>query len=157
LADKTEALQQREIGYCIEISNSLHEKISHHVELLKRLDDRGYSRRRWALEAIKEQLHEEEHQVSDEDAQKKHVLSIAFPEHTHKRIEDKITAIKRFRKSYSKKKWILEALYSKLERDQQKLTKLIEEAQKLPTPTPEAPIADITKRYSCIAQNVEST
>jgi hypothetical protein len=126
-----------EVGYCIEIPNSLYEKMTRHVGILKSLEDRGYSNRRWALEAIKEKLKE-----PPAEPRKRHVLSIAFPKQLHKKLEEKIASIKALQ-SYSKKKWILEALYAKLDKDQAKIDKLLADSAQ------ETPIDSPATKYAC--------
>jgi hypothetical protein len=127
-----------ELGYCIEIPESLYQKMTRHVGALKSLEDRGYSNRRWAMEAIKEKLEE-----PSAELRKPPVLSIAFPKQLHKKIEEKIASIKALRKNFSKKKWILEAIYAKLDRDQVKIAKLLSESNQ------KNPIDSAAMQYAC--------
>ena len=134
-----------EIGYCIEIPDTLHEKMTRHVKMLKKLEDRGYSKRRFAIEAIKEKL-----EKPPKETTKRHVLSIAFPKQMYKKVEQRTALIQAVR-SYSKKKWILEAIYEKLDRGKERFARC--EAESLEH-APDNAISNVAKKYACPAKSL---
>lgn len=110
-------------GYVIEISESLHRKIEQLISTLNKLNDRSHSKKSWAIEAIKEKLQAES--ASPNVVKEKH-LNLFMSQQLNQELEKKVALHKKFRKSYSKKKWIMEALYEKLEREENKADMLIE-------------------------------
>lgn len=123
-----EALSElKPIGYCIEIPDALHNKITEHLQFLKRLQDPTYTKQRWALEAVKEKIKAEEETITG--FTKAHFLRIDFPEIVNRKIEGKVEELKKSRGSYSKKKWVLEALYEMLDKEKAKIKHLLDNSR----------------------------
>lgn len=108
-------------GYVIEISESLHKKIENQI---KRLNC-SHSKKSWVLEAIKEKL-----QAPPKVAKQTH-LNLLMSQELNLELEEQVTQHKQYRKSYSKKKWIVEALYEKLEREENQAEALLERFKSL--------------------------
>lgn len=115
-------------GYVIEISESLYHKIEKVISTLNKLDNHNHSKRSWAIEAIQEKLRSEE--VFPNFLKGKH-LNLFISQELNKELEKKVALLKKFRKSYSKKKWIIEALHEKLEREENQAKMLIEKFKEL--------------------------
>ena len=100
----------KEMGYAIEISESLYRKIDKLIHIFNKLDDQSYSKQSWVLEAIKEKLVTE---GENNDVPKVKFLKLQMSPQINQKIEEKVSLYKQFRTSYSKKKWLLEAIYEK--------------------------------------------
>jgi hypothetical protein len=111
-------------NYAIRIGEDLYNRINRHVQLLKHLDNRSYSKQMWIREAIKERLKIEKG-LTPEQLGKEFYLSFRVEEHLSEKITQSVQTIRKFRNSFSKKQWFLEAFYEKLVRDEQKGKKLL--------------------------------
>lgn len=126
-SDKIQSLAHQEISYIVEISDSLHKKITTNISLLKKLVNRGTTKQSWAIDAINKKL-KTTTLLHSQALSKAHFLRISIPKDINRKIEGLVEAIRQSRaSSYSKKKWILEALHEMLEEDQEKITSLTHE------------------------------
>lgn len=120
-----ENLQQiKTKNYSLRISENIFNRINNHVHILKRLESRSHSKQRWIEEAICEKLNHEEALNNIKLPKEKH-LSFKISESLSKRIENRIELVRKFKISYSAKKWLLDAITEKLERENEKATALL--------------------------------
>lgn len=108
------------IPYTITISPHIYERLEKHITILKKLVDRSASKQRWIIEAIKEKL------LNDEDSTqppKATTLNVKIEENLCREVVERIEFIKKFRVSYSKKQWIVDAVLEKLDRDEKEVEK----------------------------------
>jgi hypothetical protein len=110
----------------VTVGINLHEKLTKHLFLLRAINKR-YSQSNWICEAITEGLDSEK---IDGDLPKEKKLTISIDEVTLKKLEERVEFLKQINYSFSKKKWIVEAICKKLDRDTGKIK---EEVQKLHT------------------------
>lgn len=103
------------INHSITIGDHLHKRIENHILLLKSLIDRNHTKQKWIITALLEKLKHDENNLPSKE---KHLRFNVDP-HLHNEISKKINYLKKFRKSYSKKQWFLEAIYEKLEREEE--------------------------------------
>ncbi|MFZ0565994.1 MAG: hypothetical protein WAM28_07405 [Chlamydiales bacterium] len=113
-------------NYCIRVSENIYQKVDRLVHILKQADSPGHTKQKWLTEAIKEKLEIENH-LSSDDFPKEKQLSVKLAIHLRKKIEKRVTLIKKFRTSYSIKQWIMEAIFEKLDRDIERTAQLLEE------------------------------
>ena|ERR1700722_7162032 len=111
-------------SFSFRIGEYLHKQLNKHIHLLKKLENRNHSKQSWLQEAVKEKLETEEC-FGDGLIEKDNFLSLKIPEPLCHRIEKRIELAKRFRVSYSLKKWFLEAVSEKLEREGEKAKNLL--------------------------------
>ena len=117
--------KQRSIKFCsIRVGENLFKRINKHVDALKKCKDSNYSRSRWINDAIKDKLHKEiqENTISID----KHLntrIDLKLIEMIHQQVK----VMKKFNSSYSKQKWLLEALSEKLEEEEQLTRKRLNE------------------------------
>jgi hypothetical protein len=116
------------IGYSIKIDAHLHKKLERHLKILKHLDQQSLSKQKWVMDAVQEKLSAEQ---NEKEIPKNFFLSLRINVSTNKKIESKVEYEKKFRDSYSKKQWLIEAINEKLEREEQKAKKLLEESRNL--------------------------
>lgn len=123
------------------VSEQLFGRIGKIINLLKYFEKNKITRRKWLEDAFKEKLAIEESQSDDEIPPERN-LNFVIDEELLNRIELRVNILKRFRTSYSKKKWVLEAVDAKLEKDERLLRKLLDEARNL------APLSDHPHTHS---------
>jgi hypothetical protein len=113
-------------NYSIRIEERLYKRINKHIQLLKHLNS-SQSQKNWIEKAILEKFErEEERNITECIPPEKH-LSFKTNSQIHATIEKKVEVIRKFRSSFSKKQWILEAIQEKLDREEEKIEKQTKE------------------------------
>lgn len=108
-------IKREESNYIIELNDALFFQIENQVNFLKKHDIR-HSLQSWTLEAIREKMIlEKKSGISKVSKQK--ILKLIISERLRQYIENRVLEIKAIRRSYSKKKWILDAITEKIDRD----------------------------------------
>jgi len=105
--------------YSCNVDANLYDKLEKHLFALRGLEGKT-TKQSWITQAIQEKLKNEKF-TSDIPKEKR--LGFSIEKETHKEIEKRVELLKKFRTSYSKKQWFVEAFYEKLDRD----TKLVQE------------------------------
>ncbi len=111
-------------NYGVRIGNNLHQRITKHINMLKYLEDPCKTRQTWITQAIKEKLDSEE-KLGPEGIPSDRFLNIKLSSELNHKIERRVDIIKKIRISFSKKLWLLEAIYEKLDRDETETKKLL--------------------------------
>jgi hypothetical protein len=117
--------KKEESNYIIEINDALFSQMEKQIDLLKKHDIRQ-SLQSWTVEALREKMLLELKSGSQKISKEK-ILKLVISERLRQYIENRVLEIKGFRRSYSKKKWVLDAIAEKLERDKNRMDKLIDE------------------------------
>lgn len=105
----------------------LNKSLERHIQRLKYIDSPICTKKKWVEQAIKEELESDlEFDESFQDRQ----LILHLPPECLESLKNRIKTIRKFRRSYSNKKLIEEAIYKKLEREEQKTRELLEEKLK---------------------------
>lgn len=117
---------QKLVGHSIRISDHLHNRLTKHIQILKYATDQNCSKQTWAQEAFEEKWEQEQAQFFEGPSTDKH-LHVKISQDLNSKIERCVNRMREVRISFSKKQWFLEALYEKLDRDEQKAKKLLEE------------------------------
>ena len=117
------------INHSITVGDHLHKRIEKHLCLLKYLENQSYTKQRWLISAFLEKI-ESENEM-DFSSHKSKYLRFKLNKQLQEKIEGKINFIKKFRRSYSKKQWFIEAVHEKLEREEEKAKKLIHQLKEL--------------------------
>jgi hypothetical protein len=98
------------------------------VFLLKKLIKRGASKQKWVEDAIREKLTNDETKTL---IPKANTIYVKIDDNLKNQMEKRIEFMKNFCSSYSKKRWLVDAVVEKLERDEKeidlKLSKLNKE------------------------------
>jgi hypothetical protein len=104
-------------NYSIRIGERLYKRIYKHIQLLKHLN-KIQNKQSWLEGAIQDKLErEKELDIVDCISPEKH-LSFKISSQIDAKIEKKVEIIKKFRSSFSKKQWVLEAIYEKLDNEE---------------------------------------
>lgn len=101
----------------------LFKRLSQHLKLI-RLHSKQ-TKQKWFQEAFREQLKAQQNFFS-EDILIEKVMHLKLEEELYKEIEKVVSTIKKFR-NYSTKQWMIDAIYNKLDREEEKSKKLLEE------------------------------
>jgi hypothetical protein len=102
------------------ISPYILKKLNRHIDIYKSLIDKSTSKKTWVNKAVKEKL---ENDLKDEQIPKHTSLSVKIDKGLHVALMDRVNFIRKFRESYSKKQWIVEAVLEKLEREEKEVEK----------------------------------
>lgn len=112
------------INHSITIGEHLHKRIEKHIHLLKHLEDQSHTKQKWFISAFLEKIENDKDEDLPSSSKDRH-LRFKLEKQLQQKIEKKIGLIKKFRKSYSKKQWFVEAIYEKLESEEEKARKLL--------------------------------
>lgn len=110
-------------NFTIRISENLHKRFNQHINCLKHVN-RIKTKQNWIEDALREKLERDE-KISYEILNEK-LLRFKVNENLFLEIDNKVKIIKKFR-NYSKKQWILEAIYEKLDREEDPVKKCFSE------------------------------
>lgn len=105
-------------AYTVTISPHIHERLERHILILKKLIDRSATKQRWLIDSIREKLAKD---ASNQQVPKANTLNVKIDDELDKQVLKRIEFIKKFRFSYSKKQWLVDAVLEKLERDEKEV------------------------------------
>jgi hypothetical protein len=108
--------------YTVSISPHLHNRLDKHIFILKKLVRTGHTKQQWLVEAVEEKLKNEKSSQT-QDIEKEKRVSLRIDVLTKKILEEQIQLIRCFRTSYSKRKWILDAIQEKLDLEEVSIKK----------------------------------
>ncbi|WP_068470649.1 hypothetical protein [Candidatus Protochlamydia phocaeensis] len=127
--DKQKDLLEQLKSYSIRIGENLFKRISKHIKLLKTIGSPISSKQSWMEQAISEKLEREKNSLSNEMLSDTY-LHFKIDLETHAEIEKRVEVIKKFRSSFSKKQWFLEAIFDKLDKDEEQAKHLLQDMVK---------------------------
>lgn len=110
-----------------EISPAIHQRVEDLLYMSKNLRGEIINKQDFVLKAIKEKLNHD-HEMPDKIPKEK-FLHFKIDKITQKALEEKVSLIKKFRRAYSKKQWILEAIQEKLAREEIGIRKMIKDVK----------------------------
>lgn len=108
---------KKRVEYNILIGNHLHKRISKHMLVLKHLDKNSRSKQDWVQEAIHEKLTSE---IDSDEHPGGKFLHLKIDSEIFKTLQEKVDSLKASYTSMSKKVFIEEAIFEKLEREENK-------------------------------------
>lgn len=108
----------------VNIGEALHQKLNKHIKILKALDDRSTSKQTWLVKAFKNKLSSTDKELLITQP-KQRKLSVKIDKKLCKEIDSNVETLKKFNTSYSKTKWILEAVQEQLEKESDKIKSLL--------------------------------
>ena len=107
-----------EYKHCaLSMGEQVYKKIDNHIRILQHSEQKNLTKRKWVADAIKEKL-EREVEINHNNIPKEKHLSFKIETVLHEEVEKRIELIRKFRRSFSKKQWILEALLEKIEKEE---------------------------------------
>lgn len=110
--------------YTIQIGEHLAEKIDRHLRLLKFCGKKDVRKQAWIKEAILTKLSKEEH-LPPYTFPKQKNLNLDVDPVLRERLERVVNSIRKVRRTYSKKQWLLEALAEKLEQEEEEAKSIV--------------------------------
>jgi len=112
-----------ETSYQFSISPAIYNKLEKHLSLLRAIG-RTSSKRNFLLQAIQDKLETEDLSV---EIPKERRINFRISRIMFEQIDTRVDIMKKYRHTYSKKQWILEALYEKLEKDEKEAKNRLKE------------------------------
>lgn len=100
--------------YALTINPYLIKKIQKHLALLSAIKLKE-SQSKWVLSAIREKLENED---ETDATQREARINVSIDLPTLKELDNRVEIFKKFRRSFSRKQWIIEAISEKLDRDE---------------------------------------
>ena len=112
-------------NYLIKISENLHSKVSRQLQLSKQIEGKSQSKQEWVREAIEEKLKQEANDAFDiNKIHQEKYLRIDIDDQLDQKVQIQLDLNRKFRPSFTRKEWLLEALNEKLARDGKKQNSL---------------------------------
>lgn len=108
---------------CITLSNFVHKKFSNHIRILKNLENRSITSQSWLLKAIENKIEKNKKDFPEEIPRNKNI-SVKIDPKMLGELERQVEFIKKFNTSYSKTKWISEAIQEQLEEENERIQNL---------------------------------
>lgn len=102
----------KEHFYTFTVDANLYEKLENHLFALRVTEGKN-TKRAWVAQSIREKLKNDDPSIIPKEKR----LNIAIAEPLLIEIDKRVDLQKQFRTSYSKKQWLVEAIYEKLNRD----------------------------------------
>lgn len=128
-----EPLEPNVKGYSVTIDEQLYKRLEKHITVLKHIEQKGLTKQKWIMDAIKAKLNKDNQSDNFEIPKNRYlVLKINAP--INSKIESNVSVQKRFR-SYSKKQWILEAISEKLNHEEYVTKKFFDQINAEATPS----------------------
>ena len=116
-------------NYTLTIDEKLYNTLDNHIRILKQTQGSSKNKKQWMLAALEEKLAREK-PVNYSNIPKEKKMGIKMDTSLHQQLDDRIAMIRRFRSSYNKKQWVLEAIQEKMEKEKPKAQKILEELSK---------------------------
>lgn len=133
-------------NYSLRIGERFYKRISKHIQLLKQLNS-IQNKQEWIEETILIKLKKEEEQDLDECIPSEKYLSFKIKIQIDAKIEKRVEMIKKIRGSFSKKQWIVEAIYDRLDIEEKAIKEKAKELLKnILKETSEIPSIDYYER-----------
>jgi len=110
--------------FSIRINENLHKRFNQHIKCLKNINRRLVTKQNWIVDAFQEKLAHQDDSFSGILNEK--LIHFKVDEKLFNELDSKVEMIKKFR-SFSKKQWMIEAIYEKLEREEQKVKKELQD------------------------------
>ena len=125
MSNETETLQKdNRKSQNISISNSIYNKFTNHIRILKNLESRSTTIQTWMMNAINKKIERNEKLLEKEIPQKR-IINVKIEPKSYEKISEQVEVIKKHVGSYSKTKWILEAILDQLEEENEKVNELL--------------------------------
>lgn len=125
-SDPVELLENEEMhSFNMPVSSSFYDRLDKHLYLLRTKRQERISKKTWILEAILEKLQDEENQSPAVVCRTKN-LGFSIPKSVSDRIKRTVDVLVRLGKRYSKKKWVMDALEKKYDREQSDLNSWVD-------------------------------
>lgn len=115
------------INFALTVSENLYNKIDGHVRVLRHIKKELKSKKYWIIEAIQEKI-DREKEIDSTIIPKEKCISFKIDKSLGNKIIRRIELIKKFRKSFSRKRWILEAIFEKMEEEEHLTRKILSDS-----------------------------
>lgn len=104
-------------NYSLRIGERLYKRLSKHIQLLKHLRSIK-NQQEWLEKAILTKIKKEEEQDTTKYFSPEKYLSFKISSQLDVQVEKRVEIMKKIRGNFSKKQWVLEAIYERLEAEE---------------------------------------
>lgn len=104
-------------SYVVKIPESLFKRIDDHIMAINAIEQEKVRKNDWFEDAIQEKLNSTK-KICPRNIKRERNLNIKLRPNISHEIDKHVSILKTIHTTYSKKKWILEAVYEKLEREE---------------------------------------
>lgn len=108
----------------ISLPNSIYNKFTKHIRILKNLESRSTTNQMWLTQAIKRKI-EKNKKLLQEEIPQKRIINVKIDQETLEKISEQVEIFKKHTGSYSKTKWFIEAIMDQLEEEREKVSDLL--------------------------------
>lgn len=109
--DQQNGRGEETVSFSCVVSGSFVEAVDRHIHLVKKLKHPKINKSDWIVEAIEKQL-ERQQNMSASSLNRDRRLSVKIPKILSKAIDSNVEFIKKINASYSKKRWVKDAIRS---------------------------------------------
>ena len=117
----------KKFQYSFSVPVPLFDKIQKHITVLKHTEDINQNKQRWLLNAIKKKLSREGGFESFSIPRNKNI-SVSLDEKTNEELNSLVNMVKKVRRTYSRKSWMVDAISEQLDREQLKVNDFFNKA-----------------------------
>ena len=104
--------------FTIRIGESLYKRISKHILLLKRLKSNIRTKQDWVEKAVRDKLERENNSDATEEVPTDKFIHFKIDKQLNLAIDKRVNFIRQFKVSYSRKQWIVEAIFDQLDQEE---------------------------------------
>jgi hypothetical protein len=124
---KVDSNSKRKVArHSLRVDDYLHNRLLDHLNMVKYVYQQDFSKTSWIKEAIQEKLERDGHRCPEELSKDQYV-NIKVTREMNEQIENRVKMIQQKRPGFSKKLWIIESFYAKLDRDEIKAKQTLDE------------------------------
>jgi len=109
---ETPSQRRKGVFYTCSIDTPLYDRLQNHLLALKGIEGKA-TKQSWLCQAISEKINKE----NPSEIPKESRLHFSIDSDSLNEIEKRVNFCRKFLTSYSRKQWIVEAIYEKLQRD----------------------------------------
>lgn len=109
------------------LPNHLHKKLTLHIDVLKAFGDAKTNNQSWITNAIKNKIKKTGKQ-NPHEIPKDRKICIKIEDDLLEEINEKVEFLKKFNRTYSRSKLVVEAILDQLEEEREKASKLLEDS-----------------------------
>ncbi|MFQ5729703.1 MAG: hypothetical protein ACE5GN_05020 [Waddliaceae bacterium] len=115
--------------FSIRIDERLYNRIDNHIRILQQTKSAANKRIPWVISAIEKKLAREK-PLGYTNIPKEKTMGIRMDAELHQQLADRVNLIRKFRSSYNKKLWVLEAIQEKIEQEEPKARQILDNLNK---------------------------
>ena len=127
--NQNQIIPKQKKNIMIKVTEKIYNRVDSHVRILKHLAKYEHSKNSWIVEAVREKL-EREKKLKNSNIPKDKNLNLTVDVSLDNELQRQIDIIKTFKpQGFSKKQFVLEAIFEKLEAEEPQARELIDQVE----------------------------